>query len=137
MKRRSFLATLSATALLPALGRAAPVIYTPGLINERLDKGETLIVDFFAPWCGTCLVQHKVMDRLKAENPAYETSITFIEVDWDTWRRSELTTALRIPRRSTLVAIGPDRREIGRIVAGTSYEEIKALLDAALAAAVA
>jgi hypothetical protein len=36
--------------------------------------------------------------------------------------------ALNIPRRSTLVTIGPDRREIGRVVAGTSRAEIKALL---------
>ena len=137
MHRRSFLATLSATALLPTLGRAAPIAYAPGLINERLDAGETLFVDFYAPWCGTCIVQHKVMDKLKAENPAYEQSITFIEVDWDTYGRSNLTTTLRIPRRSTLVAIGPDRREIGRVVAGTSREEIKRLMDSALAAAVA
>ncbi|GGD20727.1 thioredoxin family protein [Sinisalibacter lacisalsi] len=135
MNRRAFLATLPAATLLPRLGLAAPIPYAPGLINERLDAGETLFVDFYAPWCGTCIVQHRVMDKLKAENPAYEQKITFIEVDWDSWKRSELTAALNVPRRSTLIAIGPDRREIGRIVAGTSRDEIKALFDAALAAA--
>lgn len=137
MDRRAFLATLSATALLPGLARAAKVTYTPGLINARLDAGETLIVDFYAPWCGTCLVQHKVIDRLKAANPAYDAKITFIEVDWDTYRRTDLTSALNVIRRSTLIAIGPDRRELGRVVAGTSKTELKALLDLALTAATA
>lgn len=135
MNRRAFLATVPAAILLPMLGHAAPLPYAPGVINQRLDAGETILVDFFAPWCGTCIVQHRVIDKLKAENPAYEQKITFIEVDWDTWKRSELTAALKVPRRSTLIAIGPDRREIGRIVAGTSRDDIKALLDAALAVA--
>lgn len=137
MHRRTFLATLPAAALLPRLAVAAPVPYTPGTIDKHLDAGETILVDFFAPWCVTCIAQHRVMDKLKAENPAYEQNITFIEVDWDKYGRSELTAALNIPRRSTLVAIGPDRREIGRIVAGTSRDEIKALFDAALAVATA
>jgi thioredoxin len=137
MYRRSFLATLPAALLLPRLASAAPIPYAPGTIDTHLDAGETILVDFYAPWCGTCIVQHKVMDKLKAENPAYEQNITFIEVDWDTYGRSELAMALNIPRRSTLVAIGPDRREISRVVAGTSYEEIKALLDSALAVAIA
>lgn len=137
MDRRTFLAALSATALIPGLARATTVLYTPGLINQRLDAGETLIVDFFAPWCGTCIVQHKVMDRLKAANPAYDAKITFIQVDWDTYRRTEITSALNVLRRSTLIAIGPDRRELARVVAGTSEVEIKALLDAALAATTA
>ncbi|GKY86602.1 thioredoxin family protein [Sinisalibacter aestuarii] len=135
MHRRSFLATLPAAALLPRIALAAPVAYTPGTIDRHLDAGETILVDFFAPWCPTCIAQHRVMDKLKAENPAYEEKITFIVVDWDTYGRSELSAALRIPRRSTLVAIGPDRREIGRVVAATSYDEIKALLDAALTVA--
>jgi thioredoxin len=137
MNRRAFLATLPAAALLPRLTTAAPVVYTPGTIDKYLDAGRTILVDFYAPWCGTCIVQHKRMDELKAENPAYEEHITFIEVDWDTYGRSELSMALKIPRRSTLVTIGPDRREISRVVAGTSREEIKALLDGALAVAMA
>lgn len=135
MHRRAFLATLPAAALLPRLGLAAPLEYSPGLINERIDAGETILIDFFAPWCGTCIVQHRVMDALKAENPAYEENITFIQVDWDTYKRTELTESLDVWRRSTLITFGPDRREIGRIVAGTSREEIKKLLDDALAVA--
>ena len=136
MKRRTFLTTLPATVLLPQLAAAlTEVPYVPGLINERLDAGETLFVDFFAPWCSTCQAQRRVIETLTAENPEYEAHITFVEVDWDTYGRSELSMSLQIPRRSTLVAIGPDRTEIGRLVAQTGRDDIKALMDQALAVA--
>lgn len=135
MKRRTFLATLAATPLLPRLALAAPLDYKPGLINERIDAGETVFLDYKASWCTTCAAQERVLDALKAENPAYEAKITFINIDWDTWARTEVVSSLNVPRRSTLIAIGPDRREIGRIVAGTGRDEIKALMDAALAVA--
>ncbi|MEZ5721083.1 MAG: thioredoxin family protein [Paracoccaceae bacterium] len=136
MKRRTFLTTLPATLLVPRLAQAlTEVPYVPGLIDERLDAGETLFVDFFAPWCGTCQAQRRVIEGLTEENPDYEAHLTFVEVDWDTYGRSELSMALQIPRRSTLVAIGPDRTEIGRLVAQTGRADIKGLMDAALAVA--
>ena len=55
-------------------------------------------------------------------------------VDWDEYGEGDLSRALKIPRRSTLVAL-KGREEIARIVAGTGEAEIKALFDAALAAA--
>jgi len=135
MDRRLFLTTLSATALLPLAGRAAPLDYAPGMINDRLDAGETIFLDYKASWCGTCKAQERVLDRLKAANPAYEANITFINIDWDTYKGTEIVTSLNVPRRSTLIAIGPDRSEIGRIVAQTGEAEIKALMDAALSVA--
>lgn len=137
MDRRLFLTTLSATALLPLAGGAAPLDYMPGMINERLDAGETIFLDYKASWCGTCKAQERVLNRLKAANPSYEANITFINIDWDTYKRTEVVTSMNVPRRSTLIAIGPDRREIGRIVAGTGEAEIKGLMDAALAVATA
>jgi len=137
MDRRLFLTTLSATALLPLAGRAAPLDYMPGMINERLDAGETVFLDYKASWCGTCMAQERVLNRLKEANPAYEANITFINIDWDTYKRTEVVSSMNVPRRSTLIAIGPDRREIGRIVAQTGESEIKALMDAALAVATA
>lgn len=77
-----------------------------------------------------------MIGALKAENPAYAEAITFVNVDWDTYRTAELTRSLNIPRRSTLVVLKGDA-ELGRIVAGTGKSEIKALLDTALTAATA
>ena len=96
----------------------------------------TEFVDFKASWCSICAAQARVLEALKAANPAYDAAITFINVDWDQYGEDPLTQRLNIPRRSTLVVLkGQD--ELGRIVAGTSTEEIQALMDVALAAATA
>ena len=136
MNRRDFLA-LSATALaLPRAAFAAPLDYTPGLVDARLEAGETLFLDFKASWCGTCKAQEKVINALKAENPAYADNITFINVDWDSYAKADLTRRLKIPRRSTLVVLRGSE-ELGRVVADTSRDGIKALMDTALKAAMA
>jgi hypothetical protein len=72
-----------------------------------------------------------VLDELRASSPKHNKAITFIRVDWDTYKGHAVTTSRNIPRRSTLVLI-KDGQEAGRIVAGTSKEAIKALLDKAL-----
>ena len=138
MKRRTFLATAAGAAsasALPFAARASMVNYVPGLINERLAAGETLFIDFYASWCGTCQAQRRVIEALWAENPAYLEHITPIEVDWDTYGRSELSMSMNIPRRSTLVAVAPDGAEIGRLVAQTGRDAIKGLMDQTLAVA--
>ncbi|NIN77063.1 MAG: thioredoxin [Planctomycetales bacterium] len=113
---------------------ATPLNYKEGLLKTHLAKGETVFLDFKASWCTTCAAQERVINALKDENPAYETAITFIDVDWDTYGRSQLVKDMNIPRRSTLVVLRGEE-ELGRIVAGTSKKEIKALMDTALAAA--
>ncbi len=135
MLRRSFVAlTLAIGVAAPLAAKAETLTFEPGLVAEHLAKGETVFVDFFAPWCPTCLAQDRVTTKLRAENPAYDKAITFVRVDWDTFETDPFTTGLNIPRRSTLVVLKGDA-EIGRIVAGTGQEEIRALLDAGLTAA--
>jgi len=73
---------------------------------------------------------------VKAENPAYEKAVSFINADWDQWGEGELVKSLNIPRRSTLVVLKGDQ-ELGRLVAVTAKDEIKALMDLALQAATA
>lgn len=138
MDRRTFLTITAASAslsLLPLAAQAGMIQYTPGLDQKLLGEGKTLFLDFYASWCGTCQAQRRVIERLWQENPDYEKNIAFLEIDWDTYGHGDLAKALKIPRRSTLVTIAPDGREIGRIVAGTSYDAIKALMDGALAVA--
>ncbi|WP_298562270.1 thioredoxin family protein [uncultured Aliiroseovarius sp.] len=136
MNRRDFLSLTAAVSLVPALARAGAMDYSRGLVEQALANGETVFLDFKASWCSTCAAQERVIKALKAENPAYDENITFINVDWDKYGKSKLSRSLRIPRRSTLVVLkGED--ELGRIVAGTSKADIKALMDTALAAATA
>jgi len=77
-----------------------------------------------------------VINALLEENPAYAQGVSFINVDWDQWGEGDLVKQLNIPRRSTLVVLKGDQ-ELGRIVAGTAKDKIKALMDLALQAATA
>ena len=72
-----------------------------------------------------------MLKKLRASYPEYDKSITFVLIDWDTFSSHAVTTSRRIPRRSTLVLI-KDSEEIGRVVAQTSEQKIKALLDSGL-----
>jgi thioredoxin 1 len=106
--------------------------YSQGDIKKALNDGKTVFVDYAAEWCGTCKRQERVIDKLRSENPAYNKVITFVRVDWDLFRSDEVTTSRNIPRRSTLLIL-KGKKELGRIVAGTSENDIKALMDLGLA----
>jgi len=135
MNRRYFLITTAAAMAAAPAGFAASA-YTPGLVARELAAGKTVFLDFTATWCTTCAAQGRAIKALKAENPVYEQAVSFIDVDWDTYKSAEITKSLNIPRRSTLVVLKGDR-ELGRIVAGTSKAAIKDLMDIALGAATA
>ncbi|MEM9351237.1 MAG: thioredoxin family protein [Pseudomonadota bacterium] len=135
MKRRDFLIATGAAVLVPMAAQAAWVDYAPGLVKERLAAGETVFLDVAAKWCTTCASQERTINALKSENPAYE-AITFVRLDWDDHKRSDIVAELNIPRRSTLVVLKGDA-ELGRIVAGTRRADIQALMDTALGAATA
>ena len=136
MNRRMLLALTAAGLLAPlrSMAEEERLYYEPGLAEAAMDKGEVILLDFFAPWCSTCRAQERVLIDLRGANSAYDEAITFITVDWDTHGNGELARSLEAPRRSTLIALEGET-ELGRVVAGTSQEEIRALLDAALEAA--
>jgi thiol:disulfide interchange protein len=133
MNRRDFVLLTAAVTLVAPLAHAAGTAYTPELLEVELAAGKTVFLDFKASWCSTCKAQGRVIEGLKAENPAYAANISFIDVDWDEWKDDMIVADLNIPRRSTLVVLKGDQ-ELGRIVAGTAKAEIKALMDVALTA---
>lgn len=134
MLRRDFLLMTAAVTLATPLSAATGKPYTPALLEAEMAAGKVVFLDFTATWCSTCRSQGRVIAALRAENPAYDRAISFIDVDWDTWKDSDIVFDRGIPRRSTLIVLQGER-EIGRIVAGTARKEIKALLDLALQAA--
>ena len=136
MDRRTFLVTTAAVVVAKPVLAGAGTAYSPGLVTKELAAGKTVFLDFYTDWCSTCARQERVINALKSKNPEYEKNISFIAVDWDKHSKSKLARSLRIPRRSTLVVLKGDA-ELGRIVAGTSQKDIKALMDKALNAAMA
>jgi len=136
MNRRDFIVFSTAAALLPMLANANAVPYTPGLVKNELAAGKTVFLDFAATWCVTCKAQERIITALQKQNPAYERAISFIRVDWDTYRNAAITRKLGVRNRSTLIVL-KGSEEIDRKVAITGKRTIKALMDRALAAATA
>ena len=101
--------------------------------EEAMARGDRIILDFYATWCTTCARQQRVMEALRAENPAYDRDLTLIHVDWDRFGTGDLARRLAVPRRSTIIALKGDQ-ELGRSVAGTAIAEIRSLFDMALTA---
>jgi thioredoxin 1 len=137
MQRRSFVLGLSMMTFLmaaPAVASPPFLEYSPGVIERALADGKTVFVDYCATWCTTCKAQERVILGLIEQNPAYEQSMLFVRVDWDDYGNQPVARDRKIPRRSTLLVLRGDR-ELGRIVAGTSEADIKALLDKGLSAA--
>lgn len=124
----SSVVVLGALVLSPAT--AATIPYTPDALSAAKASGKPFILDFFADWCTTCAAQHRVLDKLRAKNPAYH-AIPFLQVDWDTEEHGPLVRAMHVPRRSTLIVLKGDK-ELGRIIAETSEDKIAALLKLAL-----
>lgn len=138
MFRRDFLLMAAALPLAGALAlparAAAMVDYAPGMVDGLLAEGRTVFVDFAADWCSTCRAQERVIERLRAANPAYDAAMVFVRVDWDRFGDGALSRRLAIPRRSTLLVLkGSD--EIGRLVADTREAQIAALMDLGVRAA--
>ena len=133
MKRRHFLGLSLALTLTPlaAMAEEGWIEYEWGTLSEMLAQGDTVLVDYSATWCSTCKRQEQVIAQLRAANPAYDSAMKFLRVDWDTYQSEEVTTSRGIPRRSTLLVLRGDQ-ELGRIVAGTSVSDIQALLDLGL-----
>ena len=133
INRRHFLITTTALVAMPIAALAAEewIDYAPGVIQSLLDEGKTVMVDYSAVWCSTCKAQERVMDDLRAFNPAYNEAMLFVRVDWDDYGRHAVTTSRKIPRRSTLLVLRGSE-ELGRIVAGTRVADIETLMDLGL-----
>lgn len=134
MKKRTFLAATVSLCLAPLSAFSADFVdYKPGVIEAELEAGKTVFVDYSATWCGTCKRQERAINALRADDPAYDAAMTFVKVDWDTYKHHEVAIFRSIPRRSTLIVLRGDD-ELGRVVAGTSLAQIKKLMNVGLEA---
>lgn len=132
MNRRTFMIATACASLMPFAALASDYVdYTPGVIETALQEGKTVFVDYSATWCGTCKRQERVINALRAADPAYDAAMMFVKVDWDTYKSHEVAVFRGIPRRSTLIVLrGED--ELGRVVAGTSESQIQTLMNVGL-----
>jgi thioredoxin 1 len=131
MKRRVFLVMSSAATLSPFMAWASEDIleYTTGLIEEKLAAGNIVMVDFYENYCSTCRAQARVLKLLREENPAYDASIVFINVDIKS--NFDLAKTYNVTRHGTLLMLFGDE-VLARVDSLTKTEKIKEFLDAGL-----
>lgn len=132
MRPAAFAAALLSAA--PAFAEGNWIDYRPGMLTEKLRAGETLVLNYKAVWSGTSLDQVAAINEMKAQNADLVQNVTFIRVDWDTFGPSEMSTRRNIPRHGTLIVLkGKD--ELDRVIADTSEDALRDLLQTALQAA--
>jgi thioredoxin 1 len=135
MQRRDFLMLTAAVTLAAPMAFAADSnIYSPELVTAELAAGKTVVLDFTASWCVSCQSQGRAIRALRDANPAYDKTITVVDVDWDTYKRTELTEKYGITNRGSLVFLRGDK-VIAQTYSHSSKADLKALFDQAAAAA--
>ena len=77
----------------------AVVKVTESNFNEILDSGKTVLLDFYAEWCGPCKMVSPIVDQISEKNP--DIIVGKIDVD-DQQEIAEKYGILSIP---TLVVI--------------------------------
>lgn len=129
MQRRTLL-VLTAAAILAgtAAFAAEPAAYSAELVASELAAGKTVLIDFSASWCPSCQTQGRHLQALRAENPAYDAAITFVEADWDTYKGSPLATQYGVTSRGSLVVLRGDGVVLQTSTHSTK-DALKAMLD--------
>jgi thioredoxin 1 len=87
-----------------------------------------VLIDFSASWCPSCQTQGRQIQALRAENPAYDAAITFVEADWDTYKGSPLAQQYGVTSRGSLVVL----RGNGVVLQTSTHstkDALKAMLD--------
>ena len=90
--------------------------------SEVLDSDKTVLIDFWASWCGPCRMLAPIIDKLADEHPEYK--ITKVNVD----EQSELAGAFGIQSIPTLVVM-KDGKPVNSAMGYMPYESVLALLE--------
>lgn len=98
--------------------------YTDAVFDQLMADGKPVLIDIFAPWCGTCKKQGKVIAKYVAANQS--SDLTILKVNYD--EQKDIVRKFKAPRQSTLVAY-KDGAEVGRLIAETNQKKIAALID--------
>jgi thioredoxin 1 len=93
---------------------------------EVLDSAESVLVDFWAPWCGPCRVVHPILEEMSVERD--DVRIVSLNVD-DNQQTAGRYEVLSIP---TLILF-KDGQEAKRVIGAMPKRRLESELEPALA----
>jgi len=109
----------------PGRGKRVQAITSTKAMSAVIRRGVALL-DFNAPWCGPCRSQEPILLEL---SDCYRSRATFATINIDDHR--ELAAQFQIRSIPTLI-IFKDGRELERLVGLQGFDNVSAMLDAAL-----
>jgi len=94
--------------------------------NEVTENKEVILVDFWAPWCGPCLILSPVIEEIAKE---YQDKIKIGKLNVD--KSEKIASEYNIMSIPTLI-IFKDGKPVDQMVGITSKETIKTRIDKAI-----
>jgi thioredoxin 1 len=138
MNRRDFMkitAIISLAApLVSGTAHAGSGPYSAEAVAADLAAGKIVVLDFTASWCPSCQAQGRRIKELRAENPGYDAVMSFVDVDWDTYKKSDLAKQYGITSRGSIVILKGDK-VLAQTNTHSTKDALKAMFDQAVAAA--
>lgn len=97
-------------------------IYSEDFTSKVIKSPNTVLVDFFADWCGPCKMLAPVLDELSTSNP----EIDFYKINVD--ENQDIANAFEISSIPCLI-IFKDGEEVDRAVGFKSKQQLQEILN--------
>ena len=134
MRIQSLIKTMVATAAFVAAIQFAGVAqafeakkFDDAAFKAAQAAGSEILVHVTAPWCPTCVSQHKTLAEI-GKKPDYAKLAVF-DLDFDT--QADAMKAFKANSQSTLIAF-KGATETGRLVGATKADAIEGLLQSTM-----